>query len=104
MSGDAALIPTEMEVERAKGLTIVWGDGKKSFLSVAELRKRCPCATCRKIREDTNPLKVIQPEKSVPSDVTILSAEEIGNYALGFTFSDGHATGIYDFKYLRKIS
>ena len=100
---DPKTIPTEMEVERSKGLTIVWGDGKRCFYPVKLLRVRCPCATCREVRKNTDPLRVIDDKSVVPDDVTIVDAHEVGAYALGFTFSDGHATGIYDFRYLREI-
>jgi DUF971 family protein len=32
-----------------------------------------------------------------------VKAEAIGRYALGITWSDGHATGIYSFDYLREL-
>ena len=100
---DPERIPTEMEVERDKGLTIVWGDGKRCFYPVVLLRLKCPCATCRDIRQNTDPLRVIDPAQIVPEALSIVDAQEVGNYALSFRFSDGHATGIYDFRYLREI-
>jgi DUF971 family protein len=33
----------------------------------------------------------------------IVRSEPVGRYAVQFTFSDGHATGIYSFEHLRKI-
>ena len=33
----------------------------------------------------------------------ITGAAEVGTYALRFGFSDGHATGIYSFEWLRRI-
>jgi DUF971 family protein len=35
--------------------------------------------------------------------VTAKAAKAIGNYAIGFEFSDAHATGIYSFDCLREI-
>ncbi len=35
--------------------------------------------------------------------VTVVSWKYIGNYAVAFTFSDGHNTGIYTWKYLRAL-
>ena len=29
--------------------------------------------------------------------------EPVGNYAIGFRWSDGHVTGIYTFDYLRSL-
>ena len=29
--------------------------------------------------------------------------EQVGNYALGLTWADGHSSGIYSFRYLRTL-
>ena len=36
-------------------------------------------------------------------DVKVLEVRTVGRYALQFTFSDGHATGIYSFDKLRAL-
>ena len=41
--------------------------------------------------------------KTVPADVKVLEVRTVGRYALQFTFSDGHATGIYSFDKLRAL-
>ncbi|MFN7132456.1 MAG: DUF971 domain-containing protein, partial [Myxococcales bacterium] len=40
---------------------------------------------------------------AIPQDLKVTDVAQIGNYALGFTFSDGHATGIYDWRLLRRL-
>jgi DUF971 family protein len=35
--------------------------------------------------------------------VTAESIQPVGNYAISIAFSDGHATGIYRFEYLRDL-
>jgi DUF971 family protein len=35
--------------------------------------------------------------------VSPLAIEPVGNYAVAFQWSDGHATGIYRFDFLRQI-
>lgn len=99
--------PTSVELAPPDVL-ITWNDGHHSRLSMARLRKECPCATCRTERE-----KIEAPSKKglqlrVLSDrtpaVAVAQAVEwhpIGRYALGFKFNDGHATGIYAYDFLR---
>lgn len=42
-------------------------------------------------------------EASSSPDVSPLAIEPVGRYALRFQWSDGHATGIYTFEYLREL-
>ena len=91
-----------MDLSLSKGMKIVWGDGHQSQYALGYLRKNCPCATCRtESKKQTNPLHVLP--KAPPTAITVTHAELVGNYALQLAFSDGHSTGIYDFRYLRSI-
>ena len=36
--------------------------------------------------------------------VTVRAWEQVGNYALRFTFSDGHGSGLYSYDYLRRLA
>ena len=71
-------------------------------MPLLELRRRCPCATCRSEREsrNDNPLRVFKPD---PVDLRVKTAELVGNYAIRFSWSDGHDTGIFDFRNLRSL-
>jgi DUF971 family protein len=71
---------------------------------VAHLRRMSPSADMRSLRKEMsrNPLTVL-PAGGGASAVTITGAELRGNYALWIAFSDGHATGIYSWEYLRSI-
>ena len=40
---------------------------------------------------------------SVPAAMQSTRAELVGKYALSFSFSDGHGTGIYPFEALRRM-
>lgn len=95
--------PVDLKVKIAEQrLTIDWSDGRKSEFELALLRKHCPCATCRTEREeaDANPLRIL---KFDPSGVRVTSAKLVGNYAIQFNWSDGHNTGIFDFRFLRSL-
>jgi DUF971 family protein len=104
--------PLHIDLKKDRGLTIAWADGSSSYYSILYLRKMSPSAEARELRDQIkkNPLTVLPsstfPPRSAPGapqQLTALSAELVGNYALRITFSDGHSTGIYSWDYLREI-
>ncbi len=102
-SHDDASTPADLKVKIAEQKLIVdWKDGKRSEYSLSELRRVCPCATCRTDREhqDKNPLRIL---RSDPSDLRVVHAQLVGTYAIQFDWSDGHNTGIFDFRFLRSL-
>ena len=109
VSGDSHAKPVSLDLDREKALTIVWQDGAVSTLPVPYLRRMSPSADSRVLRDQIarNPLTVlpsaakVSRAKSVP--LRAESAELVGHYALKITFSDGHATGLFSWKYLRSI-
>ncbi|HMV27335.1 MAG TPA: DUF971 domain-containing protein [bacterium] len=93
---------TDVTIDRGKKLvTIQWADGKLSELPYAYLRAACPCANCDTTKHggEANPL---YPEQF--ADITMTDVQEVGRYALRFTWSDEHDTGIYSYSYLREKS
>ncbi len=100
---DDAVTPTDLKVKLAEQqLLIAWKDGRRSMFALANLRRHCPCATCRTDREkqDSNPLRIL---KFNPEGVRVSSAELVGHYAIKFHWSDGHKSGIFDFRFLRAL-
>ncbi|MCE2967710.1 MAG: DUF971 domain-containing protein [Phycisphaerales bacterium] len=98
--------PRKLDLKKDRGLSVEWADGTTSYYSIAYLRKMSPSADARQLREDMskNPLTVLPASAfKASAALTALSAELVGNYALRVTFSDGHATGIYSWTYLREI-
>ena len=83
--------PTETE--------IAWNDGHVSSYPSWYLREKCPCAVC--VEEFTGARKVVS--GSIPASLERVGIGPIGNYALHFSWSDGHSTGIYTFELLRKL-
>ncbi|PTL77885.1 DUF971 domain-containing protein [Vitiosangium sp. GDMCC 1.1324] len=81
-------------------LALTWEDGVKTDATAQHLRQQCPCAGC--VDEWTNK-RTLDPSR-VPADLRITQVQPVGNYALTFVFSDGHATGIYPWKLLRDIT
>lgn len=92
--------PVPAEITQEPGiLVIVWDDGHRGRHGFRTLRERCPCAFC--VDEDTGEGRL--DPRTVPQDIHPREVGRVGAYALRFTWSDGHLTGIYPFTFLRKI-
>ncbi len=92
--------PTQIIEESDSRVSIKWSDDSETAYSAAELRRVCPCASCR---DEWTGAKILD-ESSVPDDMTFSKISIVGRYALNFQFSDGHDTGIFSFEYLLKMS
>ena len=80
-------------------LGISWSDGHSSITNVRRIRLDCRCAHC--VDEWTRE-KILDASK-IPSDVRPKKIDSVGRYALQFSWSDGHDTGIYTFNHLRQL-
>lgn len=97
--------PKHIDLDRKRGLTIHWPDGRVSFYTIAHLRRMSPSAETRELRRELseNPLAILPSRAQGAGPIEAEGAELVGNYALRIRFSDGHSTGIYSWKYLRDI-
>ena len=99
--------PRNLDLKRDDKLTITWQDDSVSEYPVAYLRKMSPSADARALRDEMkrNPLTVLSgsPATSDAQPFHVTDAELVGNYAIRLTFSDGHDTGIYSWRYLKSI-
>jgi DUF971 family protein len=99
------LRPTKLELRGENRLHIEWSDGVKHEITLALLRSRCPCATCREQRSQppkpSGGLQVISMAEARPLKVN--GMRPVGNYAYSIAFSDGHDTGIYTLEFLREL-
>jgi DUF971 family protein len=90
--------PEPVEARHEKGarrLVITWSDGHVSPYPLDYLRSWCPCASCQGHDPVARYLNLTSQE--------LTRVEGVGNYALGATWADGHDTGIYSFRWLRRI-
>ena len=86
--------PAQITVHTASGrLSLTWSDGRTQSISIAALRERCPCSTCRRLTLSGRSIP-IEPELS------LLDLQPMG-YGIQIIFTDGHAQGIYPWAYLR---
>lgn len=76
-----------------------WSDGHRSLFRARELRLGCRCASCV---EEMTGRNLLEPA-SVALDVHPLAIEPVGRYAVHFSFSDGHTSGITTFEHLRSL-
>jgi len=102
-------IPTALGREDDGTIRITWDDDTQTQWSPSELRKACPCATCREKKrkdQDAPPrprvLPVISAAEARPMKVEAM--RPVGNYAYSITFSDGHDSGIFSFALLKRQS
>ena len=92
-------------------LELRWKDGEPTFHSYNDLRRKCPCASCRTERDKmeakspkgTLTLRVISSPGPVLQEAEILEVTPVGRYALAFQFNDGHKTGIYTYEFLYEM-
>ena len=96
MPADPRIQPTGIKAPHgARVLEIAWADGRNLSYPHEILRGYCPCAGCQ-----GHSGKIA----FVPGgDLELREIEQVGNYALGLTWGDAHASGIYTFRYLRDL-
>lgn len=98
------IIPTAIHRADDSTIVIAWSDGSQRRYVAAELRKRCPCATCREKhsaatgQEKPRTLPVLSMAEARP--LAINGMRPVGNYAYNIAFSDGHDSGIFTFDFL----
>ncbi|TYB81047.1 P-loop NTPase [Maritimibacter fusiformis] len=96
--GSAQDLPRALDFDAA-GLRLEWPDGEGRTIPARDLRIACPCAACR---DEMTGERLLDP-LAVALSVTPTRIWSVGNYAIGINFSDGHASGIYTFKSLRRM-
>lgn len=74
-------------------VVLVFSDGRELSAKALDLRANCPCALC--VSEVTGQ-RLLDPQ-TIPQDINPQEILPLGNYAVGITWSDGHASGIYPY-------
>jgi DUF971 family protein len=91
--------PRSIELDREQHLRLVWADGTTTTFTLETLRTRCPCATCRGLRDQGGPA---YPGPHAPEPLRAVDAELVGNWGLLIRWNDGHDTGIYAWSVLAR--
>ena len=95
--------PTSIKKTSDRELVIVWNDEHKGVHTLEYLRDSCPCAGCQ---GETVLFREYRPpavDRSVPGRYTLTGIQQVGSYAIQFSWGDGHATGIYTWERLREL-
>lgn len=91
-----SFVPIEINHMRDKGLVrVTWDDGHAGDYLREYLRGYCPCAMCQ---GHGGKIRFVEGAESGLQEIS-----PVGNYAIQFTWADGHSTGIYTFDYLRGL-
>lgn len=94
-----ALGPTELLID--------WQDGRQSRHALEDLRRQCPCATCREARGEPHGPSLVGAELPMLTDQAARATAEavgfdpVGRYGIKIRWADGHDAGIYTFETLR---
>jgi DUF971 family protein len=91
-------VPENLVVhQKSKVLELTYADEKKYLLPFEFLRVHSPSA---EVRGHGAGQEILQTGKR---QVSILSLEPVGNYALKPTFTDGHDSGLFTWEYLNEL-
>ncbi|HSI84043.1 MAG TPA: DUF971 domain-containing protein [Candidatus Methylacidiphilales bacterium] len=94
--------PLHMQVI-GEEFAVAWPDGAESYFKLDFLRKHCPCASC-----GGEPIDLMG-NYSRPTvfhtarSFQLRSWRVVGSYALQPIWEDGHDSGLYTWRYLRKL-
>ena len=103
--------PAGIQRDGDSAIEISWDDQTTTRWTAAQLRKACPCATCREKRRGEEDRQEDQGSSKKPIGLPVLSAAEakplriesmrpVGTYAYNINFSDGHSSGIFQLNML----
>jgi len=104
MMRDTVPPPKSIHVDRdAQTMEIAWDD-VSGRVTLADMRKMCPCALCDELREQQSQSQGLHmiSTNEMPSAV-LNEVIPVGNYAVQMRWQDGHDTGLYTYGYLREL-
>jgi len=89
-------------VPDARVLRVTWDDGEVSEYPWEPLRRACPCAYCH--GEGAYAGNVNESTVFSEAETTLKQVYPVGRYGITPEWGDGHDTGIYTFKLLRRAA
>jgi ATP-binding protein involved in chromosome partitioning len=91
-------MPLEIIGLGKREVRFVWDEGDEDLWGARELRIRCVCALCQ---SEATGARLLDPA-TISEELTVTTMHIVGNYGLGVAFSDGHTTGIYRLRDLKR--
>jgi DUF971 family protein len=93
------LLPKDLSISVLdKILYVTWANAHVTVIPWNVLRSGCPCVVCK---GDHKPVKNLIIKDF--DDIHLIDSAQIGKYAVRFLWSDGHDTGIYNYRYLKTL-
>jgi len=90
------MVPKRIELSAASGvLTLTWQDAAVQVLDSFQLRSACRCSSCSAQR--------LQQQFEPSPSVKLEEVKPFGVAGLQLVFSDGHARGVFPWRYLREL-
>ncbi len=96
------LHPTDIQAI-GQEIAIKWSDSTEDYFPMERLRAWSPSAENMGEQDLLGTTYGGDQRKHFPG-VRVDGWQQVGGYALAFTFSDGHKTGIYSYAYLKELS
>jgi DUF971 family protein len=96
------LSPTDIQ-SIGDEIAIKWSDGSEDYFPMERLRAYSPSAENMGEQDLLGNTYGGDARKTFPG-VRVDGWQQVGGYAILFSFSDKHKTGIYSFDYLKEIS
>ena len=84
-------------------LAIKWDDGVESYIPLEQLRRACPCASCKGETDIMGNVYKAAPKPLSTQAFHLVRIQFVGGYAIQPQWGDGHGTGIYSFELLRQL-
>jgi DUF971 family protein len=90
--------PADIKARQAdQVIRITWEAGHVGEYGYVDLRNRCECAACK---DEWTGARILDPA-SIPADLSLKDMKLVGHYAVQFSWSDGHDTGLFTWERLR---
>ncbi|MEI8292629.1 MAG: DUF971 domain-containing protein [bacterium] len=83
-------------------LAIAWSDGEECYITLEFLRRHCPCAACGG-EPDVLGQVALPAVTYNDRSFDLTSWKVVGGYAIQPTWADGHSSGLFSYKYLRRL-
>ena len=99
--------PINITANRSEAqMTVQWDDEHTSIYPFSLLRAGCPCAECRGGHEGMSDLpdpQIFSVELPDSPATHLAGVSAVGTYGISPAWVDGHAKGIYTWRYLRAL-
>lgn len=99
-SGPEDISPEDIKANQAdQVIQIRWSADHVGEYGYVDLRGGCDCAACK---DEWTGERILDPA-GIPADLSLKDVKLVGNYAVQFSWSDGHDSGLFTWQRLREL-